>query len=223
MLDKQFFFTQSYHLCKPVWWIYQQRLQHHQCHRSIFFEERLLAANNLQEQEQRTIRMTLKNVLIVSKYLEKIINNLIMLCVDEKMQINWKRDTNLVHRWCTYHRGVSQTLLGECIYKSHTWWSAYCAECGIYVPIDHTLHKTTLRANIPCNGWWLRSRDSGCASSGQCSQLTTSCECFVASPVANIVGPLSVFDTNWTKMAAEQNLAHQYSLNPVEGPQASAY
>lgn len=60
-------------------------------------------------------------------------------------------------------------------------------------------------------------------SSGRCPQLTTSCQGSVASPVANIVGPLSVFDSNWTMVAADQNLAHQCSLIPVEGPQASAY
>ena len=87
-----------------------------------------------------------------------------------------------------YHHGVSHTLLEECIKKNHIWWFAYCAECGVYVPSDH---KTTLRAYIPHNGWQLLSRDSDYMSSGQCSQLTTSCQGSVASPVANIVCPQS--------------------------------
>jgi len=59
-------------------------------------------------------------------------------------------------------------------------------------------------------------------SSGRCSQQKVNCQGSVASPVANIVGPLSAFDSNWTMVAAEQNVVNQCSRSPV-GPQAAAY
>lgn len=111
----------------------------------------------------------------------------------EKLQFAYSRYSQLLVLWITLHLTLTILLYLHYVFVKRT-------------------HK-----------WCFLSHDSDYMSSGRCSQLKTSWQGFVASPVANIVGPLYVFDTNWTMVAAEQNLAHQCPQNPVEGPQASAY